>query len=140
MRLSRRSISIVVIKPICVYTSRVAERFCGSGVDSRTDSQSSFIEFSTVVEDDAKARCTKLHRSALPVVVCSFATFSLRFGLAACRLRVTCTSKMHRIRWWSVEQSAPLIARVMQKSGRLLRLGNPQSGKCQCFDLRSCQV
>ena len=26
---------IVVIKPICVYTSRVAERFCGGSVDGR---------------------------------------------------------------------------------------------------------
>ena len=72
----------------------------------RKDSHSSFIEFSAVVEDDAKACCIELHSSALSVVVSSSATFSLRLGFAACRLCVTYTSifKMHRIRWWSVEQ------------------------------------
>ena len=90
----------------------------------RKDSQSSFTEFLAVVKDDAKARCVELHRSALPVVVCTFATFSFCFGFAACRLHVTgmYILKVHQIRWWSGEQSAPLIAPIMQTPARLLCL------------------
>ena len=83
------------------------------------DSQSSLIELSVVIEDDARVRCIELHRSTLLVVVCSFATFSLCIGFVF--------FEMHGIRWQSVEQSAPLIAHVMQTTGRLMRLVNKQS-------------
>ena len=80
---------IVEINPICIYTSRVAERFCGSSADGRAEGLP--VVFYRILGSGRRRRKSS-------------------FGFTACRLRVTFTSlfKMYRIRW-PVERPSLLL-------------------------------